>query len=149
MKGRIKFAIFAILLAQPVLGISRDHQFTEEERQAVLELKELNNEFMNYRLLYRLKNEAFEVAMKMNNDSILLLEGNLDVKGAIEKGEKNLNTLHSIYKRMLMLEGTTDEFKAAQKVEAEIILRVINLYYTSLKKVTTIYNPSRKFPALF
>lgn len=50
---------------------------------------------------------------------------------------------------MLMLEGTTDEFKAAQKVEAEIILRVINLYYTSLKKVTTIYNPSRKFPALF
>lgn len=58
MKGRIKFAVFAILLAQPVLGISRDHQFTEEERQAVLELKELNNEFMNYRLLYRLKNEA-------------------------------------------------------------------------------------------
>ena len=145
MKGRIKFAVFAILLAQPELGISRDHQFTEEERQAVLELKELNNEFMNYRL----KNEAFEVAMKMNNDSILLLEGNLDVKGAIEKGEKNINTLHSIYKRMLMLEGTTDEFKAAQKVEAEIILRVINLYYTSLKKVTTIYNPSRKFPALF
>ena len=145
MKGKIKFAVFAILLAQPVLGISRDHQFTEEERQAVLELKELNNEFMNYRL----KNEAFEVAMKMNNDSILLLKGNLDVKGAIEKGEKNLNTLHSIYKQMLMLEGTTDEFKAAQKVEAEIILRVINLYYTTLKKVTTIYNPSRKFPALF
>lgn len=149
MKGKIKFAVFAILLAQPVQGISRDHQFTEEERQAVLELKELNNEFMNYRLLYRLKNEAFEVAMKMNNDSILLLEGNLDVKGAIEKGEKNLNTLHSIYKRMLMLEGTTDEFKSAQKVEAEIILKVINLYYTTLKKVTTIYNPSRKFPALF
>lgn len=149
MKGKIKFAVFAILLTQPVRGISRDHQFTEEERQAVLELKELNNEFMNYRLLYRLKNEAFEVAMKMNNDSILLLEGNLDVKGAIEKGEKNLNTLHSIYKRMLMLEGTTDEFKSAQKVEAEIILKVINLYYTTLKKVTTIYNPSRKFPALF
>jgi hypothetical protein len=149
MKGKIKFAVFAILLAQPVLGISRDHQFTEEERRDVLALKELNKEFMNYRLLYRLKNEVFEVAMKMNDDSILLLEGNIDVKEAIEKGEKNLYTLHSIYKRMLMLKGTTEEFKAAQKEEAELVLKVTNLYYTTLKKVTTIYNPSKKFPALF
>lgn len=104
---------------------------------------------MNYRLLYRLKNEVFEVAMKMNDDSILLLEGNIDVKEAIEKGEKNLHTLHSIYKRMLMLKGTTEEFKAAQKEEAELVLKVTNLYYTTLKKVTTIYNPSKKFPALF
>ena len=115
----------------------------------VLALKELNKEFMNYRLLYRLKNEVFEVAMKMNDDSILLLEGNIDVKEAIEKGEKNLHTLHSIYKRMLMLKGTTEEFKAAQKEEAELVLKVTNLYYTTLKKVTTIYNPSKKFPALF
>lgn len=149
MKGKIKFAVFAILLAQPVLGISRDPQFTEEERRDVLALKELNKEFMNYRLLYRLKNEVFEVAMKMNDDSILLLEGNIDVKEAIEKGEKNLHTLHSIYKRMLMLKGTTEEFKAAQKEEAELVLKVTNLYYTTLKKVTTIYNPSKKFPALF
>lgn len=149
MKGKIKFAVFAILLVQPVLGISRDPQFTEEERRDVLALKELNKEFMNYRLLYRLKNEVFEVAMKMNDDSILLLEGNIDVKEAIEKGEKNLHTLHSIYKRMLMLKGTTEEFKAAQKEEAELVLRVTNLYYTTLKKVTTIYNPSKKFPALF
>lgn len=149
MKGKIKFAVFAILLAQPVLGINRDPQFTEEERRDVLALKELNKEFMNYRLLYRLKNEVFEVAMKMNDDSILLLEGNIDVKEAIEKGEKNLHTLHSIYKRMLMLKGTTEEFKAAQKEEAELVLKVTNLYYTTLKKVTTIYNPSKKFPALF
>lgn len=36
---------------------------------------------------------ALNSSVVPSNISILLLEGNLDVKGAIEKGKKNLNTL--------------------------------------------------------